>query len=362
MPDRGNQVPEPRALPEPVYGGREVVGDAGWQIVPGRGALLAPRTVPLAFPSVSHLDERVVAAQTRMGNVDGLSEQTIAWTVTVYRIFRRFLIEESAAQPFIGGELDAQLRVLEQWIAWLRDHGRSRATVNNHWRALSLIFVRINREAGMVNPLVFLPTPKFPRREARYLTRLAAEQVLTFVQHHQWGSTFEQARNFALVGLLLFAGLRRSEATKLRFGDVNLEEGTIHVQQGKGRYGGKDRTSYMTPQLRRILSAYVVARASRRANNPAFLLSVRRDAPIGAGAVQHIFRGISRALGTSVTPHALRHTYATLLRQAGVPDRIAMDLLGHSSLQMLQRYSHVYNGEREAAAGRLVLDIDVSAA
>jgi integrase/recombinase XerC len=78
--------------------------------------------------------------------------------------------------------------------------------------------------------------------------------------------------------------------------------------------------------------------------------------------VQHIFRGISRALGTSVTPHALRHTYATLLRQAGVPDRIAMDLLGHSSLQMLQRYSHVYNCEREAAAGRLVLDIDVPAA
>jgi site-specific recombinase XerD len=53
----------------------------------------------------------------------------------------------------------------------------------------------------------------------------------------------------------------------------------------------------------------------------------------------------------------LRHTYATILRQAGVPDRLSMDLLGHASLSMLQRYSHVESGEHRAAVERLVLDL-----
>jgi integrase len=55
----------------------------------------------------------------------------------------------------------------------------------------------------------------------------------------------------------------------------------------------------------------------------------------------------------------LRHTYATLLRTAGVPDRVAMDLMGHASLTMLKRYSHVYDGEHADAARKLQLDIDL---
>ncbi|MGZ5440317.1 MAG: tyrosine-type recombinase/integrase [Thermoanaerobaculia bacterium] len=295
-----------------------------------------------------------------MRKVEGLNAATVKWTGNAYKMFRRFL--QSAAQHrerFLSGDLEAQHRILEAWVAWLRDGNRSSVTINNYWRGLSLIIARINRERGMVNPLVFLPVPKFSRRQARHLTRDAAERVLTFVQHHQWSSRFEQARNLALVGLLLLAGMRRAEVTRLNFGDVSVANRTIRIVKGKGRYGGKDRTCYMTPQLRSMLAAYEAARATMRTASPAYLLTVRGERGISAAVIRHVLQQVSEALNLPVTPHALRHTYATLLRQSGVADRLAVDLMGHTSLEMLQRYSHVYSGELAEAAEKLVLDLDI---
>ena len=78
---------------------------------------------------------------------------------------------------------------------------------------------------------------------------------------------------------------------------------------------------------------------------------------MGEIAVRVLFKRISTALNMRVTPHMLRHTFATLCRQDDVPDRLAMELLGHASLSMLQRYSHVEDGEVRAAARRIHLDV-----
>jgi integrase len=347
--------------PGPNHRGRyPQSADAGWILVPGKGALFAPRTIPLAFPSLAHFDEAVAQAQARMRKVEGLNVATVKWAGTAYKMFRRFL--QSAAQHrerFLSGDLEAQQRILEAWIAWLRDDTRSSVTINNYWRGLSAVTARINRERGMVNPLVFLPVPKFSRRQPRHLTRDAAERVLTFVQHHQWSSRFEQARNLALIGFLLLAGMRRAEVTRLNFADVSVANRTIRIVKGKGRYGGKDRTCYMTPQLRSILGAYEAQRATLRTASPAYLLTVRGDRGISAAVIRHVLQRVSEALNLPVTPHALRHTYATLLRQSGVADRLAVDLMGHTSLEMLQRYSHIYSGELAQAVEKVILDVDI---
>lgn len=358
IPSGHEMVPMPLQLPH--GGGRYRQGaDAGWIIVPGKGALFAPRTVPFAFPSLSHLDEAVEQAHARMRKIEGLNAATVQWTGTAYRMFRRFLLSAAPYQrEFLSGALEAQTRILEVWIAWLRD-SRTSVTINNYWRGLSLVFARINRERGMVNPLVFLAAPKFSRRQARYLTRDAAERVITFVQHHQWSSRLEQARNLAIIGLLLLAGLRRAEATKLNFADVSVANRTIRIVKGKGRYGGKDRTCYMTPQLRSILASYELQRATQDTGSPSYLLTARGERGISAAVIRHLLQRISEALNLPVTPHALRHTYATLLRQSGVADRISIDLMGHTSLETLQRYSHVYSGEHAAAVEKVILDIDV---
>ena len=79
--------------------------------------------------------------------------------------------------------------------------------------------------------------------------------------------------------------------------------------------------------------------------------------PLSYSNVDRIVERTRQKLGFRFTPHLLRHTYATLLRQSDVPDRVAMDLLGHTSLAMLQRYSHVFDGEHQREAAKLHLDI-----
>ena len=80
---------------------------------------------------------------------------------------------------------------------------------------------------------------------------------------------------------------------------------------------------------------------------------------MGLTALRRLFERISAGVGARVAPHMLRHTYATLRRRAGVPDRVSMDLLGHRSLTMLQRYSHVYDGEHVVEAARVTVNLDL---
>jgi integrase/recombinase XerD len=115
----------------------------------------------------------------------------------------------------------------------------------------------------------------------------------------------------------------------------------------------------MTPQLRGLLTEYARERCSRGVSCDAYIASASGDRQIGEVTIRRIFKVASRAVGMRVTPHMLRHTFATLLRQAGVPDRVAMDLLGHRSLEMLQRYSHVESGEHLKEAARLHLDVEL---
>ena len=350
---------QPPALPDHT----QFANGGGWMLVPGQGAQFVPQTIPFAFPSLAHLDERVERLHMTMREVEGLQPGTLAWTRTAYASFRQYLVEQHLERRFLSGQLDSQLRVLEGWIAYLRvggrsANGRTRVTINNYWRALALLCTRLHRQDGILNPLAFIATPKFGRTNPRYLSREMATRLLAAVDHYPWATRFERARNLALVGMLLLAGLRRGEALKLRYGEVDAEAGTIRIVRGKGRHGGKDRTCYMPAQLRKIIAAYEEQRRSKGCTTPAYFASSRGDCPIHTGAVRHIFGQLSQAIGSTVTPHMLRHTYATLLRQSGVADRVAMELLGHGSLDMLQRYSHVLDGETAAAAEALVLDVE----
>jgi integrase/recombinase XerD len=158
---------------------------------------------------------------------------------------------------------------------------------------------------------------------------------------------------------MLLAGLRRGEVVALRVGDVDLSRGIIHLRAAKGRHGGKDRTAYMPPQLGMLMRAYLLERDRVHRTHPELLTSTVADRPVSATTIKRLFELLTRALGLRVSPHMLRHTYATLLRMSGVPDRVAMDLMGHARLAMLKRYSHVFDGEHADEVRKLQLDIDL---
>ncbi len=311
---------------------------------------------PFQRPSLQHLDLDVERALTTSGPAEGLRETTLRWWGDAYRAFRKFLVESHGERAFLSGDAEMQRGVLRSWIATTRARGVSHVGVRTYWRGLSSLFDRVCAADSTGNPLRLLAIPRAAMPDVRCLPRASAETVLSFIRRYPWLSNFTRSRNLAVVGLMLLAGLRRGEVLRLRCDDLVLGEQALRIVRGKGRDGGKDRMAYTPPQLVIMLEEYVRARRAERRVCPYLLTQSRRDAPLTPSCIHTLFRVISARSGIRVSAHVLRHTYATLLRQSGVPDRVAMDLLGHSSLVMLQRYSHVFSGEHRDAARRVWLD------
>lgn len=324
---------------------------------PLSGAFLVPQVVrPFAFPSFDHLDDQVQGVIHNAVQVEGLQASTPRRWLVAYRSFRRFLQTVHAPDRYLAGDTRVQQVLLEEWIAWLRESGCSRNAIATYWRGAAALLGRVARADQMFNPFLLLAAPKENLPVPRFLSRDRAEALLRILENAPYRSPLERSRNVCLIGLLMMAGLRRQEALRLRVSDVALSEGTLLIRLGKGRNGGRDRTAYMTPQLSLLVATYLRERLRAGRTHPELLTSVAGDRPFRETALRRLFLRLSTSLGCRVTPHMLRHTYATLLRQSGVPDRVAMDLLGHKSLAMLQRYSHVADGEHRAYAGLLTLN------
>jgi integrase len=312
---------------------------------------------PFQFPSLQHFDERVQAALARAAELEEVQPSTVRWMRDGYRSFRAYIVASKTEKHALGGEFVQQRDVLAGWCAWLLKRGRSRTSVRTYWRAMAALCERIEAADGMTNPFRWFRAPRVGRLLPKSLTADAARTIVLFSKNYSWPSTFARSRNVAVIGCMLLAGLRRAEVWKLRVEDVEEHSGVIHIRRGKGRFGGKDRTAYLPPQLRDMLAEYRRERTKLRRGTPVFFTAERRDEPLSAMAVRRLFAVISEKTGIHVTPHMLRHTYATLLRQAGIADRVSMDLLGHEQLATLQRYSHVFEPEYLREVEKLAIDL-----
>ncbi len=140
----------------------------------------------------------------------------------------------------------------------------------------------------------------------------------------------------AMLMVAYSAGLRVSEVARLRVEDIDSERGVIHVRHTKSR---KDRLVPLSPRLLEELRIYW------RAHKPRTFLFPGRDPhrPITRGTIGQACRRALRKAGLTkrITPHTLRHAFATHLLEAGVDLRTIQLLLGHSSLRITLRYTHI---------------------
>lgn len=334
-----------------------------------RGTWQAPASVAVGLPagatgrlfqlpSAGHLDEVIERVIAHARDVRGVKASTIAWVSTAYRLLRASLAELHLEPAFLSGDLPRQQAVLAAWITWMRHRGNLHSTINGHWRAARLLLKWAAEQTGMLNPFLWHPTPKASRAQSRWLAKRDAEGALHWVRHAPWKTRLELTRNMAIVGVMLYAGLRRGEVVALRYGDVDVEARVIHIVRGKGPNGGKSRPARIPTQLATILTAYKRERERAGRTHPEFFTSVRRARGIGPTAVRRLVCKVSAGTGHAITPHVLRHTQLTILHNAGVPTRTLQDLGGHSSLQMTERYTHVASDELQVAAEHLVLDVE----
>ena len=169
-----------------------------------------------------------------------------------------------------------------------------------------------------------------PKRPFRLPVILGAEEVMHFLE------SIANRKHRAILMTAYAAGLRVSEATHLKATDIDSQRMMLRVDQGKGR---KDRYVMLSPRLLNELRAYW------KAVHPTLWLfpGDRPGQPITRTAVELACRKAHRASGISkpITPHSLRHAFATHLLESGADLRTIQLLLGHRSLATTSRYLKV---------------------
>jgi integrase/recombinase XerD len=183
-----------------------------------------------------------------------------------------------------------------------------------------------------------------PRPEKRLPVVLSVQEVARFFK------AIPSLKHRTILMLAYGAGLRIGEAVRVRLSDIDRERKVLRVQQGKGR---KDRYTVLSPGLLEILDRYCWAA------QPTDLLFATRwtGRPITDSTVQRVCIEAQKDAGIDkrISPHTLRHSFATHLLEAGTDLRVIQVLLGHASPKTTAIYTHVST----ALIGKVVSPLDV---
>lgn len=264
------------------------------------------------------------------------------YTVRNYRQafedFYRWLVAQDAWQRGLGALTSREVR--DFVIEAQRRMGRR--TLHNHVSGLRAFFnFWIRRERLKGNPFVGVPLPRLERRLPQFLTEEQMTQLLAGPQRLLENETldrFTAVRDRLVMELLYGAGLRVSELTGLNYGAIDLSAGIARVL-GKGR---KERLCPLGKTATELLKAFRQEFAANSGPGSPVVIEPNGDR-LPVRSVQRLLKRYLAAAGlpSDLTPHKLRHSYATHLLNAGADLRLVQELLGHAQLATTQVYTHV---------------------
>ena len=278
-----------------------------------------------------------------------LNRDASAHTVRAYESdLSQFLDYTAAASGVTRDELDPSRLdrgALRAFLADLHRQGQSRATAARKLAAIRT-FLRYLRRNGAIddNPGALVATPKLDVRMPAHLSEGEMNALLSAPA----GDTPLSRRDRAILELFYASGLRLGELVGLDLDDVNLSARMVRVL-GKGR---KERVVPFNTSTARALREYLKDRELLVRAAPVTAGSRRRSDPLfvnyrgGRLTVRSVDRLVRRYVAATsvrlgISPHALRHSFATHLLQRGADLRAIQELLGHARLSTTQRYTHV---------------------
>jgi integrase/recombinase XerC len=243
--------------------------------------------------------------------------------------FRRFL---EARQVNRIEKVDA--RLLRAYLVWLHDAGLSRSSVARKLAVLRSCLAFLTRRGRLArNPAREI---RPPRQVTKLVSFLPIDEAVELLERAP-ATSVAGKRDHALLEMLYATGARVAEICGLDLADLDRSRGTIRVR-GKGR---KERIVPVGDVALSALDAYLAMRGERGEDGPLF--QNLRGGRLTARSVHRIVRASARAAGLArpVSPHTLRHSFATHMLDAGADLRLIQELLGHSRLSTTQRYTHV---------------------
>lgn len=285
-------------------------------------------------------------------NQKNLSDKTILNYLTDCGRFFKFL-----DASYISELAHIDVKVMRSYLAGLYEAGYARSSIARHLACLRSLFRYLYQcKIIEMNPLLLVRAPKKESRLPQFLYSQEVEQLLTETRENRR----LEIRDRAILELFYSSGLRIGEAVQVNIGDVDLEVRSLIVK-GKGR---KERMAPIGKQAAEAVGMYLSQARPALVAKPPDLgghissgeMSPRLEDPLFVnwrgkrlstrglyGIIAKYLDGLG--LARHLTPHALRHTFATHLLEGGADLRSVQELLGHARMSSTQIYTHV-TGER----------------
>ncbi|MBI4823569.1 MAG: tyrosine recombinase XerC [Nitrospirae bacterium] len=262
--------------------------------------------------------------------------------------FLKYLINEKGASSHTirayKGDLEiffgetggrTTLQDVRGFIASEINKGHKKSTAGRRLASLKSFLKFLVREGVLkTSPARLVSSPRQPKHLPRFLS---VDEVFALMELPE-SIGFLVQRDRAILELIYSSGLRVSELVGLNTEDVDIKECLVRVK-GKGK---KERIVPIGRKAISALKSYIVERLILKKPEEAFFLN-RNGTRLTDRGVSRIVAKYARAVSIrgKVSPHTLRHTFATHLLQSGADLRVIQELLGHSSLSTTQKYTHL---------------------
>ena len=271
----------------------------------------------------------------------GASPETVRAYHSDLRQFLAFASSKRPAgsPPLKPSEVDAML--VREYLYWLDRRQEQKSSLARKLASLRTFYRYLNRnKIRRVNPAAEVRTPKLPLRLPRVLTKDDANALMEFPA----GDGVAATRDRAILETLYSTGARVSELVGMNCEDLDLREGLVRLR-------GKGRRERIVPIGDIAIDAIKDYHAALQRSAPGTPRVIRGPIPVfrNARGGRLTARSVARSVGTysaqlaggRVSPHVLRHSFATHLLDEGADLRAIQEMLGHASLSTTQKYTHV---------------------
>ncbi|WP_251547090.1 site-specific tyrosine recombinase XerD [Limosilactobacillus caecicola] len=234
---------------------------------------------------------------------------------------------------------DVDRYTILNFLAHLTNLGQSRTTIGRQVSCLRQFYQYLLRQHRVDDdPMALVTIPKGPRHLPTVLTQEEVRAMLAVPDVNKKMGI----RDRAILEVMYATGMRVSELTGLRLNDLHLD---VHLVQPRGK-GDKERIIPIGEVAEEWLKRYLTeVRAPQLANHPEtdYVFLNARAHPLTRQGIWQLIKKTTQAahIKKDVTPHTLRHSFATHLLENGADLRVVQELLGHSDITTTQIYTHV---------------------
>lgn len=258
-------------------------------------------------------------------------------------IMRTFDVVPQRVEPYM----------IERFMAWLYDRGRSRASQARRLSGIRSFynFLLLGDRIEQL-PTEYIEAPKAGRELPDTLSVDEIDTLLSTLDITTW----KGCRDSAIIEVMYSCGLRVSELTSLRIDDLFFGEGFIRVV-GKG---DKQRIVPVSAAARDKIQLYLEFRRPKRSSESTLFLN-NRGTPLTRVMVFTIIRQAAALAGIDkqISPHTLRHSFATHLLEGGANIRQVQELLGHENIETTEIYTHLNRRHLAQVVEDKFADIDL---